>query len=411
MKFEQVLKNEVLLFDGAMGTQLQERGLKYDTPEELNLSHPDDVYAVYKSYVDAGSHAIETNTLGANPIKLARFGLADKTIEINQKSVELAKKAADGKALIALSIGSSGELIKPFGPLDFDDVAQSYKTQAEGGKEADVLYFETLTDMSEARIGLIAAREITDMPEVLSFTFEANGKTVMGNPPECCAIFADRMKISALGINCSGGPEQLLPILKLMRGYCSLPVIVQPNAGLPELVDGHSHFPFGAEIMCEKMKPIVEAGASSIGGCCGTTPEHIKLLKELVDGRKPPEVTNDVPEYICSRRSFVLLSEAIEKSYEYKPAPTASPYDLMDISFSLGDEVSVTLDLTDLDEDKIKELMLEGQDMPSKPLIFKIITLKQAESALRYYHGIAAISAPEGTDIAKVAKQYGAYIV
>ena len=411
MKFPDILKEEILLFDGAMGTQLQARGIKFDCPEELNLTHPDDVYEIYKSYIKAGAKAVETNTLGANPLKLKKFGLQDKTLEINRQSVALAKKAAGEEALVALSIGSSGELLAPFGPLDFDSVLESYKVQIQGGSEADILYFETLTDLSEARIGLIAARETSDIPAVLSFTFEHNGKTVMGNPPECCAILAGRMKISALATNCSGGPEELLPVLKTMKKYCSLPIIVQPNAGLPQLVDGVSKFPFDAQTMCDKMAPIVEAGASSIGGCCGTTPEHINLLKTLVEGKTPPEQETDIPDYICSRRGFTPLGEALESSFVFKPAQSASAYDLMDISFSLTDEKSVTLDLTDIDCGKIKELMLEGQDMPGRPLIFKVKTAEQADSALRHYHGIAAISAEGGADIKAAAEKYGAYII
>ncbi len=410
MKFNDRLKNEVLLFDGAMGTQLSERGIEYELPDELNLTHPDDVYAVFKSYVDAGSNAIETNTLGANSIKLARFGLSDKTEEINAASVSLAKKAAGEKALVALSIGSNGELLKPFGPLEFDDVLDSYKRQIKGGSEADVLYFETQTDLSEARTGLIAAREVSNQPVVLSFTFEHNQKTVMGNPPECCAIIADKMNIDALGINCSGGPEELLPILKILKNYCSLPIIVQPNAGLPELVDGKSQFPFGAETMCEKMKPIVEAGASSIGGCCGTTPHHIELLKDMLQDSDPPEVKKIETDYICSRRAFAPLKEALNKTYEFKPQESTSPYDLMDISFSLTGEVSVTLDVSELTEGKIKELMLEGQDMPAKPLMFKVKTAGQAEAALKHYHGIAAVFSNDDT-IKDVAAKYGAYII
>lgn len=411
MKFPDILKDEVLLFDGAMGTQLHEKGLEYDCPEELNLTHPEAVYEIYKSYVDAGARAIETNTLGGNPIKLKRFNLADKTIEINKASVALAKKAAGANALVALSIGSSGELLKPFGPLEFDTVLDSFGLQVEGGKDADILYFETLTDLSEARIGLIAAREHSDLPVVLSFTFESNNKTVMGNPPESCAILAGRMKISALAINCSGGPAELLPVLKLMKEYCSLPIIVQPNAGLPELVDGKSQFPFGANAMCERMAPIVEAGAASIGGCCGTTPQHIALLKELVAGKTPPKIVQSDIKYICSRRAFEKLDIATKSSYEFKPTDSTSPYDLMDISFSIGDAKSVTLDLSDLSYEKIKELMLEGQDMPGKPLIFKVATAKQAEGSLRYYHGIAAIIAGSGLNIKDIASQYGAYII
>jgi 5-methyltetrahydrofolate--homocysteine methyltransferase len=196
-----------------------------------------------------------------------------------------------------------------------------------------------------------------------------------------------------------------------MREFCSLPIIVQPNAGLPELVGGKSQFPFGAEIMCEKMAPIVAAGAASIGGCCGTTPEHIRLMKEMLAGQKPAQVNSEVGDYICSRRAFVALSDAMGATYEFKPQESTSAYDLMDISFSLADEQSVTLDLSEVSPDKIKELMLEGQDMPGKPLIFKVTDAAQAQSALRHYHGIAAISAPKSADIASIAENYGAYVI
>lgn len=411
MKLTESLKEEILLFDGAMGTELQKSGIKYDCPERLNLEHTSVVAQVHQSYAKAGANIVETNTLGATGTKLKRHSLQDKVIEINRAAVKLAKDAVGDDVMVALSIGSTGELLMPFGTLDFDTLHISYSEQIEGGAQADILFFETMSDLSEARVGLIAAKETSIKPIVLSFTFEANMRTVMGNPPESCAILADKMGVSALGINCSGGPEELLPILLLMKKYSSLPIIVQPNAGLPKLVNGESQFPFGAQIMKEKMIPLVDGGASSIGGCCGTTPRHIELMKELIKDKKPPVIEKVDTDYLASRRAFVKLSDALNNNFEYTPKNDASPYDLMDIAFLCGDAQAVTLDVSDLSYDKIKELMLEGQDMPGKPLMFKVKTSEQAKAALRHYHGIAAIFAPDDSGIKKIAEKYGAYLI
>lgn len=410
MKFPEILKEGILLFDGAMGTQIQAKGVEYDCPEMLNIDNPDVIADVHRSYVDMGSNVVETNTLGANTIKLKKHSLQDKTIEINKAAVALAKEAVGDKALVALSMGPSGELLVPFGMLTFDELLSAYSDQIKGGIDADILFFETISDMTEGRIGLIAARETSDQPVVLSITFEGM-RTLMGNSPESCAILADKMGISALGVNCSGGPDELLPVLVAMRKYCSLPIIIQPNAGIPSLEKGITKFPFDAETMGKKMIPILKNGASSIGGCCGTTPEHIRILRENVDKFTSPEVTKVECDYITSRRAFLKLEDAINNSYTHKVSENSGAYDLMDISFSLGDVVSVTLDISDLSYDKIKELMLEGQDMPGKPLLFKVANRDQAEAALRHYHGIAGIYAKENMDISDIAKKYGAYIL
>lgn len=410
MSFLDLLKKPRFLFDGGMGTMLQASGVEPgECPELLNLTHPDVIADIQSQYAAAGSLVVETNTLGANGIKLKKAGQLDKLEEINRAALAIIREKVSPSVLAALSVGPTGEFLEPYGNLSFDELYDAYALQLKAGAEADVFYIETQCDLAETRVAMLAAKECTDTPYVASFTFE-NGRTLMGNPPEVCAAVAQAMGACAVGINCSGGPEELLPIVKAMRAATDLPLIVQPNAGLPQVVDGRTTFPFKAEPMAEAMASILEAGADAIGGCCGTTPAHIAAMKVRIDGLPAAEHPEFVP-MLSTRRQRVALTEALENSYTIPCEAGADLYDLLDEAMEAQDEEAacLILELNDMPAEEITELLAEGQDMFKLPLVFSAETAEQADAALRAYHGVSALRCKE--DAAEVAARYGAFVI
>lgn len=241
MKFLDVLHREgILLFDGGMGTMLQSRGLAAECPETLNLTHTKEVAAIHRAYKEAGAQVIETNSLGLNKIKMAKLGLEGEIPALAQAAVQAARMGVGPDTPVAFSLGPTGDFTVPYGTLTFEEQYQAFVPAMEAAEAAgaDVLYIETQCDLTETRIAMLAAKEHTCIPFVPSFTFESNGRTVMGNTPAACAVAAQHLGATAVGINCSGGPMELLEVVKTMRRATDLPIIVQPNAGLPEFTCG-----------------------------------------------------------------------------------------------------------------------------------------------------------------------------
>ena len=267
------------IFDGAMGTIFQQMDILPQgyCPEMLNIDNPSAVTDVHKKYVDAGSNIIETNTFGASPIKLSHYNLSHMAREINIAAVKAAKKAATNKAKIAGSMGPTGKFIKPLGELDFEDAFENYKIQAkalaDGG--ADYIIIETSIDLQEMRAALLAAKEVTNLPVICQLSFSEDGRTVTGTDPQTAAITLDAMGADIIGVNCSLGPKQLVPIVKAISENTEKPVSVQPNAGMPQLINGRTIFPMTPSDFGDWAPKLVPAGATYIGGCCGTTPAHI----------------------------------------------------------------------------------------------------------------------------------------
>ena len=283
------LEEKILLLDGAMGTELQKRRLKPgDCPEKLNLTRPDVIYQVHKSYVDAGSDIIQANTFGANRFKLSEYDLQDRIADIIKEGVALARSAATGSnVLISGSIGSTGKLLEPMGDLSFQSAYEVFKEQAQLLEEAgvDLINIETMTDIQEARAALIAVKENTSVPVICNLTFDKGGKTISGTDPLTAVTVLEGLKVDVIGINCSLGPEGMIEILKEISKETTMPLCYQPNAGLPVLNDkGETEFPLVSDKMAGYVLEAVKAGANIIGGCCGTGPEYIKqaarILKE-----------------------------------------------------------------------------------------------------------------------------------
>ncbi|MBQ2955200.1 MAG: homocysteine S-methyltransferase family protein [Clostridia bacterium] len=396
--FSEELKNGRLLLDGSMGALLSSMGKKSDHPELFNITEPEVIRGIHESYIKAGANVVITDSLGATPLRLRRSDLKDRAAELTEAAVKNARAAAGDRALVALDIGPSGEFMQPSGQYTLKEMMDSFSVCAEAGAKAgaDFILLETMTDVSECRAACLAARK-TNLPIAASFTFE-NGRTLTGSSPECAALTLAAAGACAVGVNCSTGPEQMLAPLAAMRKVTPLPVIVQPNAGLPEIDDdGNAHYRFTPEDMLPHMKAILDAGAAAIGGCCGTTPAHIALFSSL-DLSSPAEPAWDGTKYICSARAYVSLDEALENAAETD--------DIEDL-YDLEDEAAAILNLTGTDADEVADLLIEAQMATNLPLIFRCSDESVLEEALINYPGVAAVYAPEAC--AKVCDKYGAY--
>ncbi|MFA4843493.1 MAG: homocysteine S-methyltransferase family protein [Candidatus Margulisiibacteriota bacterium] len=289
-KFLEVLHNRALVIDGAMGTQLMERGVRpEDCFDGQNLTRPEVVLEVHKAYVKAGADIVETNTFGANRIKLADYGLADKVKEINVAAAKLARQAIGEKGFVCGSIGPLGKMIDPLGKVTFDQAyaafAEQAKALAEGG--VDVVSIETVSDLQEMRAAVIAVKSETQLPIIASLTYDADEKTVYGTTPEVAVAVLEPLGIDVIAANCSTGPEGMLKVAKRYLAVTKLPVMVMPNAGMPELVGDQAVYKMTPEKFGAFAKKFAELGVKIIGGCCGTNPAHIKAIKSVISNPYP----------------------------------------------------------------------------------------------------------------------------
>ncbi|HEY4744048.1 MAG TPA: homocysteine S-methyltransferase family protein [Desulfuromonadaceae bacterium] len=290
--FRDAIREQVLILDGAMGTMLQERGLKAgQSPEELNLTMPDVVASVHRDYIEAGADIIITNTFGGSRFKLAHYGLEGRLTEINARAVEIARAEARGKAYVGASIGPTGQFVEPLGEVSFDAMKAAFREQAKAliDAGADLISLETFLDIKECRAAVIAIRELSrDIPVIAMLTFDDNGRSVLGTPPEAAAITLTAAGADMVGSNCGLGVDGIHDILCRMRTTTPLPLISQANAGLPQLVDGRTVFPGTPQEMTAYHERMIALGVRVIGGCCGTTPAHIRAMKAALAGGRYP---------------------------------------------------------------------------------------------------------------------------
>ncbi len=312
--FLQAIYERVLVLDGAMGTMLQERGLKPGRPpEEMNLTMPEVVTGVHREYREAGADIIVTNTFGGNRPKLSHYGLEGRLYEINAGAVAIARGAAGRKAYVAGSMGPTGRFVEPVGDCTFDEMAAIFREQAlpliEAG--ADLITLETFLDIKEIRAAVIAIREISaGIPIIAMLTFDDNGRSVLGTPPEAAAITLEGVGANIIGSNCGLGVDGIYDILAAMRRVTRMPLISQANAGLPFLKEGKTVFPGTPEEMTAYHERMLELGVRIIGGCCGTTPAHIRAIHDALTGRERTFPTVGPPEdvtFLSSRGSFVAI--------------------------------------------------------------------------------------------------------
>lgn len=312
--FLKTINERVLVLDGAMGTMLQERGLKPgQSPEELNLTMPAVVAAVHQEYVAAGADIIVTNTFGGSREKLTHYGLEGRLHEINAAAVTIARKVAGDDVYVAASIGPTGRFVEPVGDLSFDSMASIFREQAEAlvTAGADLITLETFLDIKEIRAAVIAIREVSaTIPVIAMLTFDNNGRSVLGTSPEAAAITLEAVGADIVGSNCGLGVEGIYSILEAMRQVTHLPLISQANAGLPQLLNGKTVFPGTPAEMVAYNDRMLALGVRIIGGCCGTTPAHIAAMKRGLEGQNKPfvrPVDKKGITFLSSRCGYVAL--------------------------------------------------------------------------------------------------------
>lgn len=427
-KFLNSLKSKVFLLDGAMGTELQKRGFTKGCPDELNIKDPELVKKVHKSYYDAGSELIITNTFGANRIKLKKYKLENKVKEINQAAVKNVKESCPD-ALVVGDIGPLGEFIEPLGKLTFDGAYSVYKEQISGLKEADLLIIETISDIKVLKAALIAAKEVFDGAIISSMTIQ-DGRTSTGTDTQTYVTIADTLGADIIGVNCSDGPEGMHETAKLIVNNTNKPVCLQPNAGLPKIVGKETVWDYPIDKFAEYSEKFVKLGANLVGGCCGTNPDFIKAIADKVKKLKPKHREAEEKTKLCSRtrtliiKPTLIVGERINPTnregfiQEIKEGKTAyvrnqalqqveEGASLIDINVGVagGDEVKA-----------LPKAVSAAQNVVNVPLVIDSSNPEALEEALKKCDGKPLINSVNGglkslNDVLPLAKKYGAAVI
>ena len=418
--------DKMLILDGATGSLLTERsgapaGYR---PEMLNVENPDVVYSVHRDYVEAGSDVVYTNTFGANPLKLG-----DETGKIIRAAISIARKAAEGKAYVALDVGPLGKLIGE-GGISFEEAYENYAAVIKAAEDkTDLIVIETMTDIADARAALLAAKENSSLPVMLSMSFEENGRSAFGTDVESFARIISGMGVAAIGINCSLGPVEMLPMAEKLIKSTRLPVFIKPNAGMPRFKDGKTVYDIDKTLFCKAMKKIHALGVNILGGCCGTTPEYIRdMAAEIAFASKRPAYV-PVRALSCSTAtvtvdSMKVVGERINPTGKKKFQAALREGDF-DYILSQGieqaqagaDILDVNVGLNGTDEKGNMVRVVDGlQKVVSKPLVLDSSSPEVLEAALRRYHGKALINSVNGKkssieSVLPLAKKYGAAVV
>lgn len=436
MDFRELLKkNDYVLLDGAMGTKLQEAGLKLGgIPEELNITNPDIVSDIHKQYIMAGSDVIYTNTFGANAYKLKNSEYSVETLI--KEGVKLAKDASeelktnDKKALVALDIGPIGKMLEPTGDLSFEDAYDYYKEQVIAGKDADLVVFETMTDLLELKAAVLAAKENTDLPIICTMTFETNLRTFTGTAVSSMAITLESLKVDAIGVNCSLGPKELLPVVEELSKYTNLPIVVKANAGLPDPVT--NTYDINPKEFADYMLEMAKYNVKIFGGCCGTKETYIKELSDRLKTYDFSKISTDKTQklYICSQLKAVNLNEPRIIGERINPTGKKRFKEALlnnDIDYILNQAIEqveagaeildVNVGLPGIDE---KEMMVkvikELQAVVDVPLQIDSTIPEVIEAALRVYNGKPIVNSVNGEEnsmdaILPLIEKYGACVV
>lgn len=425
------------IFDGATGTMLQAAGLKPgECPELVNIERPEMIKSIHQAYVAAGATIIETNTFGACSLKLAHYGLENRVAEINAAAVKCAKEAAQGKAKVAGSMGPTGRFIKPLGDLDFDDAYAAYFEQAKALADAgaDYLLIETSIDLQEMRAALLAAKDASDIPVICQLSYSEDGRTVTGTDPKTAAIVLDAMGADIIGMNCSLGPEQLLPLVKITAENTAKPISVQPNAGMPRFENGQTIFPMGPADFAKWAPELVKAGATYIGGCCGTTPDHIKAIAQAVKNVAKPNREKIPTRLVLTSRSqcveiganlpTVLIGERINPTGRKKLAAEIKDGSLVSVKKEALDQVragaqvlDVNMGVAGIDQKAaMQRAITEISQITPVPLAIDTSDSETLEAGLRAYPGRALINSVSAEpdrlkEFLPLAKKYGAAIL
>ena len=435
MNIRERLGKELLFLDGGMGTLLQAEGLAPgELPETWNIEHPEKVEAIHRRYYEAGSDVVLANTFGAN---VCKFHDDRYTVEeVIRAGIANAKRAGEqiGKeTYVALDMGPTGKLLKPMGDLDFDDAYEAFAEAVRYGEKygADLIHIETMSDTYEVKAAILAAKENSSLPVFVTMIFDERGKLLTGGDVPSVVAMLEGLRVDALGLNCGLGPKQMLPILNDLRRYTSLPIIVKPNAGLPKQKNGETYYDVEPDEFARIMQEVVKEGACVIGGCCGTTPEHIKKLVEeckdlplrkiekkhdtIVSSYGQAVILDDMPRIIGERinptgkKKFKEALKNEDMDYILKEAITQQDKGAHILDVNVG--------LPDIDEVAMMEKVVkELQSVTSLPLQIDTVDGKAMERAMRIYNGKPMINSVNGKQVSMdevfpLVRKYGGVVV
>ncbi len=434
--FLQLCKERFVFLDGATGTNLQQAGMPVGVcPEEWILSHRDILLGLQRAYFEAGSDIVLAPTFTANRIKLAEYGLEDRLEEINRSLVMISREAAGCHGLVAGDMTMTGRQLEPIGQMDLETLVSVYKEQAAVLADAgvDLFIIETMMSLAECRAALIAVKETCDLPVCVTLSFNEDGRTLFGTDASTAMVVLQSLGADAVGVNCSAGPRQMIRIVREMKAYANIPVIAKPNAGMPELSEGRTVYRMQPDEFASSMIELTEAGAGILGGCCGTTPAHIRALKEALAGVNVPEISRMRRRVLASERQtldipedgrFMVIGERINPTGKKKLQAALREAD-MDYVAAMAEQqaddgaaiLDINMGMNGIDEKAMmeKSVMTVTQAV-NLPLCIDSSHVDVIEAALRIYPGRALINSisMEKEKIEKllpIAAKYGAMFI
>lgn len=437
MDFKRLLEQRYILLDGAMGTMLQNRGLKVGgLCEVLNITNKELIKEVHKLYIEAGSDIIYANTFGANPYKLSKCEYSVEELigaGINNAKEAIKEASVRREVYVALDLGPIGQLLEPTGTLPFDTAYEYYKRQILAGAEADLIVIETQTDLMEVKAAVLAAKENSDKPVIVTMTFEENMRTFTGCAISSMAVTLEGLGCDAIGVNCSLGPKELLPIVEELHKWTSLPIVLKPNAGLPD--PETNTYNVSAYEFAEMMKEFVKYNVKFFGGCCGTTQEFIKELEEQLTNIDYEEIDIIDVEYkgmpaVCSATNTVLINEPRVIGERINPTGKKRFKEALlnnDIDYVLSqalEQINANADILDVnvglpgidEKDMIISVIKALQEIVDVPLQIDSTIPEVLEAALRIYNGKPIVNSVNGEEksleaVLPLVKKYGACVV
>ena len=443
MNFREVLGRQILFFDGGMGTLLQERGLKAgEVPETWNIVQPECIRQIHKEYLMAGSNIISANTFGVNAFKCKNLPytvdeLVTAGIQLVQEAIQEVRSSSNGgekqPMYAALDIGSIGKLLKPLGEISFDEAYKTFQEIIVAGDRAgaDLILIETVSDSYEIKAAVLAAKENSNLPVVVTMIFDESGKLLTGGDVASVTAMLEGLGVDAVGFNCGLGPEQMKNLLPQLTACCSLPVVINANAGLPVVVNGQTVFHVAPEEFAQSVKTLVEMGAGIVGGCCGTTPAHIQRVVELCKDMEIKPVTDKNLTVVSSynhavyfTRKPLIIGERINPTGKSKFKQALREHDMEYIyKEGLAQEekgaqiLDVNVGLPEIDEPRLMEEAVTGiQAIIDLPLQIDTSDTAAMERGLRYYNGKPMLNSVNGKkesmeSVFPIAKKYGAVLV
>lgn len=436
-EFKNWIGNRLIYLDGATGSNLMKRGMPAGVcPEQWILSHPDVLIGLQKEYVEAGSNIIYAPTFTANRIKLKEYGLEEQIKEMNEALVRLSLEAASGKALVAGDITMTGQSLVPIGHMDFEELVDVYKEQIRylDGAGVDLLVIETMMSLQETRAALIAAKEVCQLPVMVTLTFEPDGRTLYGTDALTAAVTLDKLGADAIGANCSTGPDRMVELIRQIAEAVKIPVIAKPNAGMPALDgNGQTVYDMDEDTFAAEMGKLIDAGAGILGGCCGTSPSYIKKLVEKTASMTPASRHKEGMRYLTSERKavtfhldspFMVVGERINPTGKKKLQAQLKEGSLeMVMSFVEEQEtcgaslLDINMGMSGIDEKEMMGKVLDEVTVATNlPLAIDSSHVDVMEMALRRYPGRALINSISGEEeklkkLLPLAKKYGAMFI